>query len=112
MSLSIIPLQPIPNYCFKSKVPVDGMNKNLTFKLTYNLIAEYWLLELKDEQNNVLLSAIPLIPGEGKALNILEQYSYLQIGAAYIVPVESINEEYPSINTLGSKWALVWGDTA
>lgn len=111
MTLSIIPLRPIPNYSFSSKVPVDGVNKTLYFTITYNSIAEYWLLRIQDDKKQDLLSSIPLVSGEGDAINILGQYAYLGIGSAYIVSAETVTEEYPSAATLGSKWVLIWGDT-
>lgn len=42
----------------------------------------------------------------------LEQYSYLNIGSAYIVKTDTnISGDKPNDKNLGSTFILVWGDT-
>ncbi len=105
--LSIVPIQPVPNRTFSSKIPIDNQNRTLQFELQYNELADYWLLTIRDEAGADLISCLPVIPAQ----NILEQYEYLGIGSAYVVPAQTVKEQWPSIDNLGSTWYLVWGDT-
>ncbi len=104
---SIVPLQNIPNTTFSSKIPVDGKNISLTFHLTYNELAKYWLVDVSNSEGKMLISALPVIPAQ----NILEQYQYLRIGSAYILPRDSVQEQWPTAETLATDWYLVWSDT-
>lgn len=103
---SIIPIAATPNYTFSSKVPVDGQNIVLGFELRYNELAGYWIVTIRNERSD-LIAGLPVLPAQ----NILEQYEYLQIGSAYIVPAQTVAEQWPSRYTLGAQWYLVWGDT-
>lgn len=105
--ISIIPLEAIPNKTTSCKIPVDGQNLLLLFTLTYNELAKYWVVEIKNSNGKSLVSALPVIPAE----NILEQFKYLKIGSAYILPRQTVKEEWPSYETLNSNWYLVWSDT-
>lgn len=105
--LSIIPITATPNYTFSSKIPVDGQNIVLGFELQYNELAGYWVVTISDEKGNALVAGQPILPSQ----NILEQYEYLQIGSMYIVPTQTVEEQWPSRHTLGMQWYLVWGDT-
>ena len=58
-----------------------------------------------------LLASLPLVPGMYPAGNLLSQYAYLGIGAAYLFPVTATAEEWPGETTIGTDWALIWGDT-
>lgn len=109
----IIPLTPAPNQTFRCTIPVDGENLPLQFGLRYNQQAKYWTMSVTHgNTGKLLLDSIPIITGEYPAANLLEQYSYLKIGSAVVVPVgpETSNPE-PDDETLGSSFALVWGDT-
>lgn len=105
--LSIVPIQAIPNYKFTSKIPVDGQNLILQFELQYNELQGYWLVNISNYNGKSLISCLPLLPAE----NILEQHRYLNIGSAYIVPVQTTNEQWPTRYTLGTEWHLIWDDT-
>lgn len=101
-----IPMQAAPNHSFSCSIPIDGGNTFLTFRLTYNDIAEYWIVDIsKDDE--VLISSLPLIPGE----NILEQFQYLGIGSAWIIPKNEKDSQWPQANDLATDWQVVWGDT-
>ncbi|MDF2636578.1 MAG: hypothetical protein K0R78_3452 [Pelosinus sp.] len=107
-----IPLNTSPDQTFQITLPVDGKNITLEFNLKYNEIAEYWIMKITDTvTNTVLLDSIPLLPGDSPANNILEQYSYLGIGSAYIVKASNSNADYPNSNNLGTEFLLAWGDT-
>jgi hypothetical protein len=106
--MQIIPLTTAPNQEFDITLPVDGNNINLHFKVNYNEIAGYWVMELtNNETSEVVLSSVPLITGE----NLLAQYEYLGIGSAYVKRNGSSSLDYPDHSTLGDEFVLVWGDT-
>ncbi|WP_427112443.1 phage baseplate plug family protein [Megasphaera sueciensis] len=105
--LSIIPLQAVPNKTFYVTGYVDNSNIILQLTLSYNELEECWMMDIADSEGSSILSAIPLIPAQ----NILEQYAYLGIGSMYLVPKQTVKEEWPSYTTLTSDWFLVWGDT-
>ena len=103
---SIVPFQGIPHRKFSAKVPIDGGNTLLKFRMTYNDIAGYWLVDIY--KNDVpVYAGLPLVPGQ----NILEQVGYLGIGSAWIVPRSRAIEQWPSETTLESDWYIVWGDS-
>ena len=106
--LQIIPMEEITNYKFSCIVTIDEGTIDLGFHLMYNDIIDYWTVDVFKQETEVI-TAYPLIPAQ----NILEQFSYLKIGSAWIVHQSEIdlNEEWPSANTLASKWYVVWGDT-
>lgn len=104
---SAIPLEAVPNYSFSSTIPVDGTNITLIFHITYNELAKYWLIDISDNEGNMLISEMPLVPAQ----NILEQYAYMGIGSAYLLPRAQVKEQWPSADTLTSDWYLIWSDT-
>lgn len=104
---SIIPITSTPNHKISSKILIDGKNTVLTFETKYNEIAGYWLVTISDGAGTNLISCLPVVPAQ----NILEQYSYLKIGSAYIVAAQTVREQWPSERTLGSNWYLIWDDT-
>lgn len=104
---SIIPIQAVPNMSFSSVIPVDSNNITLIFTLTYNELAKYWVVSIAKSDGTTLIRSLPVIPAQ----NILEQYKYMQIGSAYIVPRQTVKEQWPSMDTLATDWYLVWSDT-
>lgn len=105
--LSIVPITATPGRRFSCKIPVDGQSAVLQFSLQYNELAGYWLVDIASAGGKPLVSCLPALPAE----NILEQYAYLEIGRAYIVPAQTVKEQWPSRGSFGSDWYLVWGDT-
>lgn len=105
--LSVIPLQAVPNKTFNITGYIDGGNITLQVTLTYNELEECWIMDLADDEGTPILNNTPLLPAQ----NILEQYAYLGIGAMYLVPKQTVQEEWPSYTTLLSSWYLIWGDT-
>jgi hypothetical protein len=106
--LYIVPLTTSPNQTFTSTIPIDGKKIKFNFFLRFNTEAGYWVLDISDSSNTNLLASINLVCG----LNLLEQYSYLNIGSAYIVKVDdSLSDDSPTENNLGTDFVLVWGDT-
>ena len=104
----IVPLTTSPNQTFTSTIPVDGKKIKFNFFLRFNTEAKYWILDISDSSNNSLLASVNLVCG----LNLLEQYSYLKIGSAYIVKVNnSSTDDSPNEYNLGTAFLLLWGDT-
>lgn len=104
----VLPLTTSPNQTFTSTIPIDGNKIKFNFFLRYNTEAGYWVLDISDSSNTSLLASVNLVCG----LNLLEQYSYLKIGSAYIVKVDnSLVDDIPNEYNLGTDFVLVWGDT-
>lgn len=103
----VIPTDSSPNQTFTSTIPINDKNVKLLFFIRYNTEQNVWIMSLKDEENNPIIDSIPLIGG----INILEQYSYLNIGSAYIVKLDgNLNRDRPNDTDLGVNFILVWGN--
>jgi hypothetical protein len=112
MAYQRIPLTTDANQKFTCTLGIDGKNKKMSFFIAYNSMAGHWMMDLTDAvTDTALLSSIPLLPGEPPADNILEQYSYLKIGSAYLVNTGKNSSSIPTANNLGTEWILLWGDT-
>lgn len=105
---SIIPITAKPRNTFSCKIPVNSKNITLVFSTRYNEIAGYWNVSVSDGNGTELIHNLPMLPGQ----NILEQYSYLEIGAACVIPAHKMDDEWPNAGNLGADWLLVWSDTA
>lgn len=57
-----------------------------------------WILDLMDGSETAIVSGIPLITG----LNLLAQYSYLNLGFGLIVLCDDDSQEYPTKTDLGT----------
>lgn len=111
MAYQRIPLTTDPNQTFTCALTINGQNKKLSFYISFNEIAGYWVMNITDTATNkALLSSIPLIPGDYPAENILEQYEYLNIGAAYVVRTGKTKSPFPDDSNLGTEWFLLWSD--
>lgn len=115
----IVPLSTQPNQSFLANLTVNGASLKLNLSVTFNEIAQYWMLGVADANNNVLIAGIPLLTGSWPAANLLKQYQYLQIGSAYLLNVSNTslaNEleltavDYPNGGDLGTSFILLWGD--
>lgn len=106
----MIPFSSAPNHRFRCMVPVDGENLFLEYFLHYNQVAGYWVLDISDDDGNSLVSSLPLITGQYPAANLLEQYEFLGIGSAAVVPI-GIAEGEPGADNLGKSFVVVWSDT-
>lgn len=105
MKYQVIPLYNFPNNTYSIVVEVDG--KNVTFNLffSYNNQAQYWTLDILDQNKNPIICKIPLLSG----FNLLQGYEYLNIGELYLLMNAEDNNEIPDSITLGSDYTLVWG---
>lgn len=109
--MQILPLTPSPNQTFQAVLSIDGANRTLQFFIRWNDMAEYWTMKITDPITSmVLLDSIPMVTGDDPVANLLEQYSYLKIGSAYLINLGSSSAN-SSDTDLGSKFILVWGDT-
>ena len=100
---SIIPMQAIPNRSFSCVIPLDNENIELRFTMRYNEVAGFWFVDI-GKNNQTIIAGYPLIPAQ----DILEQFRYLEIGHAYIVPRSTISSQFPDIDTLSTDWYVVW----
>lgn len=104
----IIPLTTSPNQKFTSTIPVDGKKIKFNFFLRFNTEAEYWVLDIFNSKNDSLIVSVNLVCGA----NLLEQYSYLNIGSAYIAKIDStLDSDRPNEFNLGTNFQLIWSDT-
>lgn len=108
MSYYEIPLTTTPFDQKTFKLTLDGeRNINILLKLRYYDLYELWVADVCDNSTGEeLITGMPLVPG----IDLLEQYSYLNIGSAQIVAVGPTTQEQPDNETLGSAWVLLWGD--
>ena len=108
----MIPLTTEPNQQMQVKVPINKENISFLLTIRYNNIAQYWNMDIADgNTGEMILSGLLLLVSESPAANLLEQYSYLNIGSMYVVKVnESIKKENPDNTNLGTDFVLIWGD--
>ena len=106
MSQQVIPLDASPNQTWQVSVSINGTVQDFFVNLNFNEVAGYWVMEIADSNQNLLLSDVPLLCG----LNLLQQYQYLQIGSLYLLNVGNDPSDSPNSTNLGSSFVLVWGD--
>lgn len=108
----MIPLTTEPNQQMYVKIPIDNRNIPLLLTIRYNSIGQYWNMDVADDTGKMILSGVPLIASEPPAANVLEQYSYMDIGSAYVIKInESIKQENPDVTNMGTDFLLIWGDS-
>lgn len=108
MSYCIVPLtnQPYSEQEFKLTLK-NRRNINIKLKLRYNDLCADWTAEVIDNSTGkTLIDTLPLVTG----VNLLEQFGYLNIGEAYVIPTTDTELMMPDNTTLGSVFVLVWGD--
>jgi hypothetical protein len=109
--MQIIPVDNSPNQNFQCSLSVDGSNIDLEFDFSFSEIASYWLMRITDPATKIILiDSVPLVCGQGKALNILSQYEHFGIGSAYLINM-GVATDYPDSTNLGTDFILVWEDT-
>lgn len=98
---------PIISNKFTCNLDINGENKTLILEFNYNPVGDMWKMTILNESEDILISNIPLLP----TTNLLEQYSYMNLGSAILIPnTDEVKEEYPSIDTLKDNYTLFWGD--
>lgn len=111
MSLQQLPVNNDPNQLISTTLSVDGASLLLNLKLHYNEVANYWVMSISDQNNNLLLDSLPLVTGNDPACNLLGEFDYLEIGSIYIINLGTTSLNYPDNNSLGNAFLLLWGDT-
>lgn len=109
-----IPINSQPRRTFYTTIPVDGVNRYFKIQCNYNAVAEYWELTISDGSSEKVLAAnIPILRGVYPSANLLEMYSFLEIGSAYVIPIgDGVQKtDEPKADNLGVEYLLVWGDT-
>lgn len=107
----IISLTNSPNQSFPVNLAVNGDSLTLNLQFNYNEMAQYWVMLIADQDQNVLISDIPLLTGAYPASNILNQYQYMLIGSAYVLNIGTIvDADYPNSLELGTQFLLLWSD--
>ena len=107
----IIPLQSV-NQTLNMTLNIDDTTLDIDLEIRWNDAARYWGMKISDPTSgDVLIDAIPLLRGDYFASNILEQYAYLNIGAAYLMKVGNVPYDNPTKDNLGIDFLLLWRDT-
>jgi hypothetical protein len=109
MSSQIVRLNVAQNQTFTVQLTVNGASLTLLLTLTYYTMAGYWSLSISDAVGNLLIASVPLVTGWYPAANLLAQYQYLNIGAAYLLNTGNAPQDYPDQNSLG-QFSLLWSD--
>lgn len=110
MSFARIPVDctPFSQTTFKLTLS-GGRNINILLKLRYYDLYDLWLADIiNNSTGEELIVGLPMVLG----INLLEQYQYLDIGEAYLVPIEPSSLMQPDNKTLGSVFVLLWGDNS
>lgn len=103
--ISIVPMQAIPNHSFSCVIPLNNSNIELRFTMQYNEVAKFWFVDISKD-SKPLIAGMPLIPAQ----DLLEQYQYMGIGHAYLIPRSELSQQFPDYETLSTEWYVVWSD--
>ena len=91
MSLQVITLTNSPNQSYTVNLNVDGSPLTLNITISYNEMAQYWILAIYSANNQLLIDSVPMLTGNYPAGNLLEQQKYLNIGSWYVVNVSNLS---------------------
>jgi len=97
-----IPLQPS---ALDLAVQLAGVSYNL--HVVWNSMACYWVLDISDDNNVLIVGGIPLVTGA----DLLEQYQYLDIGGGLICLTDGALDPPPTYTNLGSTGHLYFFTT-
>jgi hypothetical protein len=103
--VSIVPMQAIPNHSFSCVIPLNNGNIELRFTMQYNEVAGFWFVDI-GKDNQTIISGYPMIPAQ----DLLEQFQYMGIGHAYLIPRSELSKQFPDYETLSTEWYVVWSD--
>ena len=109
MSWQIVPLMAKQNNSVNVQLDLKKRATYLLF-FRFNPIGEYWTMDVaRAETGETLLTGVPLVCGEGAAMDLLRQLSYLAIGRAACVPVsDGLARDRPGETALGTDFELCW----
>jgi hypothetical protein len=108
---SVIPLDNSPNQQLTVTIPINNQNITLNLAISWNAQAQYWVMTIKDRNNNIILDGVPLLCGQPPAQDLLGQYAYLNLGSVFIVNTGNAVLDSPNDQTLGSDFIMIWGDS-
>lgn len=66
--------------------------------LTWNTVAQTWMLDIADSTSVPIVRGIPLVTGA----DLLAQYAYLELGGSLYVKTDSNADAIPTYTNLGS----------
>lgn len=95
-----------PNQVFTTRVPLSGGNKAFNLFVVYNTVGGFWQMDIVDATGNMLLKALPLVATYPQ--NLMEPYSYLDIGSIYVLPLSNNAPDYPGPTDWGTNFVLLW----
>ncbi|WP_410720243.1 phage baseplate plug protein [Brevibacillus sp. SIMBA_076] len=106
----ILPIVPSMNQNFVCTLPIGDENITLGFSLTFNEPGGYWFMAISNHSTGeLLIDALPLLPGDYPSANLLMQHGYLNIGSAVLVSTTGCNST-PTFDSLGKEHFIVWSD--
>jgi hypothetical protein len=106
MSLQTIPVNSAPGQVFGVSVTINGLVQSFNCTVTFNEVAQYWVLNIYQTNNVPIILGLPMVTG----LNLLRQYQYLGIGSIYVLNVTGVPIDSPNATDLGVDFQLLWGD--
>ena len=110
MIWQIVPTDSSPNCRRNALLSIGGVKTLLALFFRYNPAGQYWTMDVsRAETGETLLTGVPLVCGEGAAMDLLRQLSYLAIGRAACVPVsDGLARDRPGETALGTDFELCW----
>lgn len=107
MALQQILIDNTPNQKTTVSIEVNGSQLNLQLFLRYNTMAGYWVVDITNlDTNELLIASMPVLSG----YNLLEQYTYHEIGKCAIVNIGSGVAADLNDQNLGTDFVWVWDD--
>jgi hypothetical protein len=110
MPSQIVPLSTAPNQSLSVALSINGQSVNLKLKVSYNQQGGFWVMDIADHYGNPFICSVPLVTGAWPAGNILEPYTYLDIGSAFLINQNGVASDWADSSNLGSDFVLLWGD--
>ncbi len=108
-----IPLTAEPNQRFIAQIPASNGNLTLGFYLSWNRMAEYWMLDLFNPLTQAeYLTSLALVQQGDSRRDFMSQYGYLNLGSAYLVPLTQSAPAQPGLLSWGTDYAMIWDASA
>lgn len=108
--LQLLPVTSDPNQTFNTTLQINEENIVLNFAIRWNQMGHYWMMTIKDDDDNILIDSLPIVNGEDWAANLLSQFDYLEIGSLWLINISGSTLDRPDDKTLGTDFLLVWDD--
>jgi hypothetical protein len=104
----IIPLSSAPEQRLRVAIPLSSGAITLNLRVYYNTQAGWWAMDVSDASGKLLVASVPLLTGAWPAGNILAPFVWLNIGSAFVINQNGAASDWPTDQTLGSDFALLW----